>query len=98
MATRKQASKRPSLSEEQKAERKAALAAETKRERFVRLAAPRMTRLLKDIKLLSNCAKGKTEYTQGDVDRMKTAIGDALQECFNLYEGKKQGGSTGFSF
>jgi len=50
-------------------------AARTKRDRFVDVATRRMKRLLRDFRLLGNCAnRSAYEYSDADVNKVMAAI------------------------
>ncbi len=54
---------------------------ETKREKFVRLAEARTNKIIDMIHLLGNCSNAGTyEYTQQDVEKIFTAIDNAIRE------------------
>lgn len=53
---------------------------ETNRERFIRIAEARTQKIIDMIELLSNCSnRYNYEYTQKDVDKMFSAIENALK-------------------
>lgn len=76
------------------------MAASTKRERFEKVASNRVENVLKNLRLLKNCAnKNNYEYTQEDVDKMINEITKALKEVKAVYaneQGKQ--GTKGFTF
>lgn len=64
---------------------------ETPRQRFLRIAGHRMTAVLREIRLVGNCAGPGYEYTQDDVARMSGVIHEAVDQAFSRYE---KGAST----
>ncbi len=52
-----------------------------KRERFLKIATNRTNKILDDIRLLGNCSNlNNYEYTKEDVEKMFSAIQEALNE------------------
>ncbi len=66
---------------------------ETKREKFVRLAEARTNKIIDMLQLLGNCSNSSAyDYTQGDVDKIFSAIESEVKEArkkFNKIESKK---------
>ena len=60
---------------------------ESKRERFIRVAENRTNRIIKDLKLLANCAnKSNYEYSEKDVQKIFNAIETQLKETKAIYK------------
>jgi hypothetical protein len=56
------------------------MSAETRREKFVELAEKRVSRAIKDIRLIGNLSnKGNYSYTEADVRKIMRALGDELK-------------------
>lgn len=59
---------------------------ETKSELFLRLAKLRVEKVLKSIRILSNCSnRGNYEYSKEQVDSMYTTISEALETAYNKF-------------
>lgn len=85
------------MAKEQKKARAAIPPNETKAGCFVRVVTPRVTKALKSIKLIGNCAGNAYEYTpvqaQKIADVLSAAVGDVVSRL-----AKKADSSTAFKF
>ncbi len=71
---------------------------ETNRERFIRIAEARTQKIINMIDLLGNCSNPYNyEYSQKDVDKMFSAIEQALRSCKQKYS-DSQRKETRFKF
>lgn len=73
---------RVALTPAQKKERADALKNETKAAKFVRLGVPRMTKTLNAVRQVGNLAGPGYEYTPDQVEKMKVALLEAIEETF----------------
>ena len=72
--------------------------AETKREKFVRLAEARTNKIIDMIHLLGNCANTNTyEYSQQDVEKIYTAIDNAVRDSKKRFSQVESKNSTRFT-
>lgn len=72
---------------------------ETKREKFIRLAENRTNKIIDTLELLSNLSNTRAyEYSQKDVDKMFTAIQNALNDAKRSYNKQDTSKTKRFSF
>lgn len=70
---------------------------EIDREKFVQLAEKRVTRALKDIKLIGNLSnRSNYDYTDADVKKIYKALSEALAEMKSRFD--KKGASKDETF
>lgn len=63
----------------------------SKRERFVSIASARTTRILNDMRLLSNCANTRNyDYTKEDAEKILRAIDEGVRELKIAFHSKKK--------
>lgn len=66
---------------------------ETKQVKFKRLVEPRVSKAIKSIGLIGNCAGSAYEYTPNDVANIMVAIQESVEKLQKTFESK--GVSTG---
>jgi hypothetical protein len=72
---------------------------ETNRERFVRIAESRTQKIIDMIELLGNCSNQYNyEYTQKDVEKMFSAIENALKSSKARFTTETSNKDTRFKF
>ena len=72
---------------------------ETNRERFVRIAEARTQKIIDMIELLGNCSNQYNyEYTQKDVEKMFSAIENALKASKSRFTTESTNKETRFKF
>ena len=60
---------------------------ETKRERFIRLVEKRTNTVLDKLRILGGCANRRMyEYTQADINKIKSAIYEEIDHVFEKFE------------
>ncbi len=73
------------------------MAREKDREKFVQLAEARVTRAIKDIKLIGNLSnRTNYVYTEDDVKKIITALKKAVDEAKSRFEAKGDPDSEAF--
>lgn len=65
---------------------------ETKEERFKRLALQRVPKALKAIRAVEKLSAPTYAYNTAQVDRITTALGEALTELMQAFKGRKAEG------
>ena len=72
---------------------------ETNRERFVRIAEARTQKIIDMIELLGNCSNQYNyEYTQKDVEKMFSAIENALKASKSRFTTESANKETRFNY
>lgn len=64
---------------------------ETNRDRFLRIAEARTQKIINMLDLLGNCSNTYNyDYTKKDIDKMFSAIDNAVKECKKRYNESKK--------
>lgn len=73
------------------------MAREADREKFVELAEKRVTRALKDIKLIGNLSnKSNYSYTKSDTEKIYKVLKKSLEEMKTRFDSKGAGSDESF--
>jgi hypothetical protein len=73
------------------------MSGEARREKFVELAEKRVTRTIKDIRLIGNLSnKGNYSYTEADIKKIHRALAEELRILKSRFEAG--GGESGSAF
>lgn len=71
---------------------------ETKQQKFVRIAAPRVTKVLTALRLLSNCAGSGYEYSPDQMNRVASTISKAVEDMKSCFAKRQATKGEGFKF
>jgi len=63
---------------------------ETKEQRFIRVVTPRVTKAVKMIKIIGNCAGSTYEYTPEQVEQIFVGLQTAMVELKGRFTAKRQ--------
>jgi hypothetical protein len=71
---------------------------ETSSERFKRLAEARVTKTIKDIRLIANLSnRGNYSYSAGDIEKIFKTLDRELKSARARFEGDRDGNGAKFS-
>jgi hypothetical protein len=73
-------------------------AGETPRDKFVRLGVSRMNRALNTIRLIGNLASPAYEWTEQDVEDIRTSINAVVEETMRKFDKHHRGEKVEFQF
>jgi hypothetical protein len=76
--------------------RKTPPSGESKRDRFVRLGEKRVLKAVEAISLIGNLSAPHYDWNEDDLDKMHTALMDAIERTFARFETKTRGPAADF--